>query len=215
MNHFEVEVTFPDFYSQTAELITEIRIAARERHENRGYRGTSAEHHQRLIDWWEGWHGRRSHDWAEANEKDHRTLREELEDLQRAFRLREPMKLEIWIRWNPAKDPRLLKLWASSTGTWLREDTMPVAEISNESKYVSVETFCHGRPGIHADRDDRWRTYLSVPVRIGTAQDRDVPVAVISLASMEKETQISREYTSTMSNIVEALVTMGTRMVTS
>jgi hypothetical protein len=92
---------------------------------------------------------------------------------------------------------------------------MPVAEISNQSKYVSVETFCHGRPGIHPRPDDRWRTYLSVPVRIGTTQNRDVPVAVISLASMEKDTQISREYTSTMSNIVEALVTMGTRMVTN
>jgi hypothetical protein len=214
MNHFEVEVTFPDFYSQTAELITEIRVAARELHEKRGYRGTTAEHHQRLIAWWQDWHGRRLRDWAAANAKDHRTLCEELEELQKRFKLREPLKLEIWIRWKPDQDPRMLKLWASSTGTWPREDTMPVAEISNQSKYVSVETFCHGRPGIHPRPDDRWRTYLSVPVRFGTAQGRDVPVAVITLASMEKDTQISREYTSTVSKFVDELVTIGEQIVT-
>jgi hypothetical protein len=214
MNHFEVEVTFPDFYSQTAELITEIRIAAREMHENRGYRGTAAEHHQRLIAWWQDWHDRRHQDWARSNERDHRTLRTELEELQKTFKLREQLKLEIWIRWKPDQDPRLLKLWASSTGTWLREDTMPVAEISNQSKYVSVESFCQGRPGIHPRPDDRWRTYLSVPVRFGTGQDPDVPVAVITLATLEKETRISREYTSTVSKFVDALVTIGRRLVT-
>jgi hypothetical protein len=213
MDHFEVEVTFPDFYSQTAELITEIRIAAREQRDGRNYRGTDAEHHERLVTWWRTWHARRHLDWETANDDDHKTLRTELDGLQQTFKLKEPMKLEIWIRWEPDRDPRLLKLWASSTGTWLREETMPVAEISNESKYVSVASFCHGRPSIYTRPDDRWRTYLAVPVRIGTRENRDVPVAVITLASMDPETQISRRYTSTMSNIVEAMVAMGTRMV--
>jgi hypothetical protein len=214
MEHFEVEVTFPDFYSQTAQLLTEIRVAARELRMGNPYKGSPAEHRNRLDQWWRDWQESRSGDWTAANLRDHETLLVRLRELQRKFRLsREMMKLEIWVRWQPGPGGRLLKLWASSTGTWPDERSMATAPIGNNSRYVSVQTFCLGRPGVHATVDDRWRTYLSVPIRVGTEQGRELPVAVISLASMEEETRIDRKEAARISNMVEELARIGAELV--
>lgn len=209
MEHFEVEVTFPDFYAQTAQLLTEIRVAARERREGRTYAGSAAEHRIRLARWWSAWREERAGDWASANHRDHETLLARLRKLQKDFKVsRETMKLEVWIRWEPGPASRALKLWASSTGTWPDERSMPMATIGNNSQYVSVQTFCLGRPGVHVTATDRWRTYLSVPIWIG-----DLPVAVISLASMEEETRIDRKEAARISNMVEELATIGKELV--
>jgi hypothetical protein len=85
---------------------------------------------------------------------------------------------------------------------------MPTAEIGNNSQYVSVQTFCAGRPGVHVTKTDRWRTYLSVPIWVG-----DLPVAVISLASMEEETRIDRKEAARISNMVEELAAIGKELV--
>lgn len=209
MEHFEVEVTFPDFYAQTAQVLTEIRVAARERREGRRYKDSPAEHRNRLDRWWSGWKRDRCGDWPAANHRDHQTLLARLSTLQKGFKVaRETMKLEIWIRWAPGPANRLLKLWASSTGTWPDERSMPTAEIGNNSQYVSVQTFCAGRPGVHVTKTDRWRTYLSVPIWVG-----DLPVAVISLASMEEETRIDRKEAARISNMVEELAAIGKELV--
>jgi NAD-dependent SIR2 family protein deacetylase len=214
MEHFEVEVTFPDFYSQTAQLLTEIRVAARERRDGRRYVGSPAEHRNRLHQWWSEWKRDRCGDWAAANARDHEVLLARLQTLQKAFKVaRETMKLEIWIRWEPAPANRTLKLWASSTGTWPDERSMPTATIGNNSQYVSVQTFCLGRPGVHVTKTDRWRTYLSVPIWVGAEQSQDLPVAVLSLASMEEETRIDRKEAARISNMVEELTTIGKELV--
>lgn len=214
MEHFEVEVTFPDFYAQTAQLLTEIRVAACERRAGAPYKGSSAEHRNRLGQWWREWQRSRRDDWAAANQRDHEILLERLGQLQKRFKVaRELMKLELWIRWQPGPTSRLLKLWASSTGTWLDERSAPTATIGNNSDYVSVQTFCLGRPGVHPQVSDRWHTYLSVPIWVGTEQGQDVPVAVISLASMEEETRIDRKEAARISNMVEELAMIGAELV--
>lgn len=48
MEHFEVDVTFPDFFSQTAQLLIEIRAAAREFQAGNPYRNSPTEHRNRL-----------------------------------------------------------------------------------------------------------------------------------------------------------------------
>ncbi len=214
MEHFEVGVTFPDFYAQTAQLLTEIRVAARERRAGNPYKGSPAEHRNRLEQWWLAWQEDRSGDWAAANLRDHEALLDRLRELQRKFKVsREMMKLEIWIRWQPGTGSRILKLWASSTGTWPDERSMATAPIGNNSHYVSVQTFCLGRPGVHATVNDRWPTYLAVPIWVGAEQSQDLPVAVISLASMEEETRIDRKEAARISNMVEELAAIGKELV--
>jgi len=214
MEHFEVDVTFPDFFAQTAQLLIEIRTAARQFRAGKPYGNSPAEHRNRLDHWWQEWRRDRSGDWAAANLRDHETLIERLRELQKKFRVsREMMKLEIWIRWQPGPANRILKLWASSTGTWPDERSMPTAPIGNNSRYVSVQTFCLGRPGLHPTVNDRWRTYLSVPIWVDTDQSQDLPVAVISLASMEEETRIDRKEAARISNMVEELTGIGRELV--
>jgi NAD-dependent SIR2 family protein deacetylase len=213
MEHFEVAVTFPDFYAQTAQLLIEVRAAAVERRAGNPYRNSPTEHQNRLGRWWQEWQRNRSGDWTAANLRDHDTLLERLRELQKRFKVREMMKLEIWIRWQPGPTNRMLKLWASSTGTWPEERTMPTASIGNDSRYVSVQTFCLGRPGLHSTGNDRWHTYLSVPIRVGTELSQDLPVAVISLASMDEETRIDRKEAARISNMVEELTRIGKELV--
>jgi NAD-dependent SIR2 family protein deacetylase len=214
MEHFEVDVTFPDFYSQTAQLLIEIRAAIREFQAGNPYGNSSIEHRKRLEKWWQEWQETRSGGWPAANLRDHRILLDKLITLQKKFRLsRETMKLEIWVRWQPSAANRILKLWASSTGTWADERSMPTAPIGNNSRYVSVQTFCLGRPDLHTTVNNRWSTYLSVPIWVGTDQSQDIPVAVISLASMDEETKIEPKEAARISILVEELTRIGKELV--
>lgn len=185
MSQFNLRGTFPDFYGQVPQLLTEVRIAMARPSPTGSYVSSPDRYGLRLTKWWDTWHGERDAELEKRQSTDHELLRRALCLITDALGARdETMKLEIWMRWEPCTN-RLLKLWASSTGTWPDFGSMRQAEIRADSKYVSVRTFCLGMPKIYktSDESSRWRTHLCVPVRMFDANDGDFPVGVISLAS--------------------------------
>lgn len=194
MGHFEVKVTFPDFYSQVAQFVTEIQIASH----TGSYRGTPNQYGARLSAWWHRWHDARSGDWSDANRRDHAILRQCLDDLQREPGLEDELRyrsleLEIWVRWKPGSRSRQLRLWASSEAAWPEIDAR-TADIATNSEYVSVRTFSNGRIDHHPlDQSRRDRRYLCVPIRLGESDGTDLPVAIISFAYGPAESDLDRK----------------------
>lgn len=217
MRHFNVSVSFPDYYSQVAQMVTETRICVNESAHGRKYQSgaASAKYGNRLAAWWRSWQAARTDDLEEGNRQDHEVLRRELNAIKRDHELDEILKLELWVRWDPVPDSRRLRLWASSTGTWPEADSMRDAEISEYSEFVSVRTFCEGRTRIHEMQpaDDRWHIYLSVPVRVGIENGHDVTVAVISLASMDRTTKLSNLYAADVATIATRISELGYNLV--
>ena len=128
----------------------------------------------------------------------------------------ETLKLEMWIRWDPDHG-RQLWLWASSTGSWPAMDSVRRAEIEADSRHVSVQAYCLGRPEIYraADRNDRWRPYLCVPIRVG-GRGEELPVGVISMASMEPvdRSKINESNGEGLTGVVERMAQAGVRLAT-
>lgn len=182
MKQFDLKGTFPDFYCQVPQLLTELQIAV-ERCSHVSYPQSTVRYGQRLTRWWGAWHGARNAEQVKCQSADHDLLRRALDKMSEALDAHnETMKLEMWLRWEPSTR-RILTLWASSTGTWSDFKSMREADVGADSKYASVRAFCLGRPQIYPTEDDsqRWQTHLCVPVR--TRGGDDFPVGVISLAS--------------------------------
>ncbi|HEV2784235.1 MAG TPA: SIR2 family protein [Actinophytocola sp.] len=218
MAHFRVKVTFPDFYAQATQFMTETRIAVAEHRAGRRYKGSAVQHGRRLRSWWETWSETRSENWGAANQRCHERLRDHLKNLQERFELtNEPMKLELWIRWEPQTNHRQFKLWAASTGTWWNKDSMRVSDIVSPLNGLppALATFCRGRPEIKEPPGDRWRTHLCVPVCTGERDGQELPVAVISLASMDSATRIRQNQAASVSDITEALARIGSELVSA
>jgi hypothetical protein len=183
MEHFDVEVTFPDLYSQVAQFVTEVQVA--NCHGAQPYRELPVRYGRRLDEWWATWSASRSADWAGANQRDHLLLRECVQNLSDKQKLHDPsVEIEIWLRWKPGHDSRQLRLWASSKAAWPEIDARTAAIIAN-SRYISVKTFTNGRIDHHPLNESaghRRRRYLSVPIKLGESDGLDLPVGVISLA---------------------------------
>jgi len=186
MDHFKVEVTFPDHFSEVAQLVTEIRIRAKQGRTNVPFGDSDDCLGSRLRTWWEGWAQVREGRWADANKEDHRLLKkcedELTHELRKAVRNAE---VEIWVRWRPDGNGTQLRLWASSKATWPDVDAR-TAKVGNGSAYlVSVEAFTLGRvefypPDESAEQRRRW--YLCVPIRAGEVQHSELLTAIISFA---------------------------------
>jgi hypothetical protein len=197
MKQFDTDVIFPDFYCQIPQLLTEVQVCMTRTDQRRPYSGESSpvRYGQRLEKWWSAWY-RSRHKQGQLRRRqqdDHEYLEQQLQDIRGTLHIEnEVLKLEIWIRWEPGRTSRHLRLWASSTGTSPDIATMRWAEIAADSSNASVQAFCLGRPEIYptyADdtqslTSDRWNTYLCVPIRIGD-EGVELPVAVVSLASMK------------------------------
>lgn len=187
MASFHVRAMFPDFYYQVAQLLTEIKIslnrsvpASANRHGS-----SSIRYRKRLDAWWRGWrNGRDGRDYK-RQQGDHKLLCDALRSIKSKLEIPrdETVKLEIWVRWDPSATPGL-RLWASTTSLWRHTELMRCADIVADSEYASIKAFCLGRPGIYPSDSDRWKTYLCVPIRVNDNRG-DLPVAVISLASMQ------------------------------
>jgi hypothetical protein len=94
------------------------------------------------------------------------------------------MEIEIWLRWKPGRDSRQLRLWASSKAAWPEIDAR-TADITANSRYISVKTFTNGRIDHHPLSESaghRRRRYLCVPIKLWEPEQLDLPVGVISLA---------------------------------
>lgn len=182
MKHFDVQVTFPDYYSEVSQFVTEVRICARQGDLVGTLRTSSKRHGARLHDWWRAWEKPRKTDWAKANNKDHELLKTCVDKLMGHLQSQVyDVEVEIWVRWKPDENGTRLRLWASSKAAWPDVDAR-TAKVVNGSAYLSVQTFTLGRVEIHPPNERRQRRYLSVPIRSFESQQEELPTAVISFA---------------------------------
>ncbi|MCP2242705.1 SIR2 family protein [Lentzea aerocolonigenes] len=197
MASFGVRAVFPDFFYQTAQFLAEARISLDRRDPDAVGLPASAvaRYRTRLHSWWKAWSEERGGTELERQLTDHQKLCEAMARIRQMLSIpqAETVKLEIWVRWDPRK-PSGLRLWASTTNLWQHTEVMRCADIVANSAYTSVQAFCSGQPGIYPSDSDRWKTYLCVPTRVDSV-DGDLPIAVISLASMRdgKTSRISEK----------------------
>ncbi|MDX3659409.1 SIR2 family protein [Streptomyces sp. ID05-26A] len=223
MKSFGVQAVIPDFYYQVAQLVTEVKVRVR-RTAATSTTLPSRPYRERLGTWWTFWHGARKGDFEARQQTDHDLLSQALGRIRATLGVPrdELMKLEIWVRWDPVKTGRL-RLWASTASLWRNVEMMRSAEIVADSAYESVRAFCAGRPVIfpgdddaREGRSDRWHTYLCVPVRLDE-QSGDLPVAVISLASMKvkPKSKINEDNGAHISKVVSTEMKTVARLIVS
>lgn len=179
---FGVKPVFPDFYVQVSQFAIEAAFGAREG----GYvPATGGQYGERLWDWWSRWWAEVGADEHAAQIADHSYLVDELAKLTPLLSPTGPLKLEIWVRWAPSASNRFMRLWASSASCISSTALMRNGQIENDSPYVSVRTFCDGRPVLErmpTSTSDRWTEYLAKPIWL--PEPDEIPVAVVTLAAM-------------------------------
>lgn len=127
-------------------------------------------------------------------------------------------KLELWVRDDPTT-LRGLRLYASSVSRHLQEASARRALFSNESRISAIRAFVAGRPIVAsidngASPNQRWRTYLSLPIRLNDSGDvyGRLPVGALVLASMREisTSGIVRDHRrSAMREATDTLVWLG------
>lgn len=146
---------------------------------------------QRLLKW--------CHDWQQLEEAQEdadligSTLTSfALEQVREALDVSksEITKLELWVRDRP-ENFRGLRLYRSTVSRHFQEESARRAEFANASRISAIKAFVAGRPIVAdiepgASPNQRWRTYLAMPVRL---RDDDgiygrLPVGSLVLASM-------------------------------
>jgi hypothetical protein len=205
----KVKSVRPDFYGQIGQIFAEaahcirLAVSAEIRSET-----CAARYDHRLEEWWRTWreeallihypdHGGAEEpvaDWAAY--PDSSQYRHHVKLVHAVERVRslldaspaENLKLEVWSRWEPNKD-RQLCLWASSVGPFLDTQIMRRDDIKVGSKYKSVQVFCAGAPmflheGDDEEGDTRWKSYFALPIWLEADDRSQLPVGVVSLASM-------------------------------
>lgn len=150
-----------------------------------------------------------------------------LDDISEALDMSasEVIKLEFWVRDSPDSH-RGLRLWSSSVSRHFQEASARRAVFDNESEICAVRSFVEGRPWIsrlkpHESPAQRWRTYLSVPIWVGTdGQGRygPLPVGSIVIASMRQDDdsgliRLSRR--ASMKKATELMSWLGTVLTTA
>jgi len=182
MRHFDVQVTFPDYYAEVSQFVTEVRIRAGQDATPGPLRESPTRHGTRLRGWWSAWESRRKNDWAHANHEDHKLLKTCVDRVTSLLQTEvRDVEVEIWVRWKPDDNGTQLRLWASSKAAWPDVDAR-TAKVTNGSEYLSVKTFTHGRVEVHKPDERRPRRYLSVPIRSFESRREELPTAVISFA---------------------------------
>lgn len=217
MQQFATEVIFPDFYCQIPQFLTEVVVRAT-------CTSTPVRYSRRMENWWWHWWRARGQQQRRAQQDAHEYLENCLPRIRRMLGgTGEVLKLEAWIRWEPGRASRQLRLWASSTGTAPDIKTMRCAEIEANSSNASVQAFCLGRPEIYPTSGgdssglvgDRWQTYLCVPVRI-VADGGELPVGVVSLGTMSAKarSKINEGNGAALQQVVGEMLEIGKHIAT-
>jgi hypothetical protein len=138
---------------------------------------------------------------------------------------REKMRLELWVRDDPAKESvRQLVLRGTSTGPLFDPEVFRTAEIELGSNSASVVAFIEGRPQHleaatlvgSADYRRRWASFLAVPIYVSERGVR-VPVGTVTLASSKsiKDSALPLAKTSSMESLVEEMMRVGRELLSS
>ncbi|GAA3600156.1 hypothetical protein GCM10022198_25700 [Klugiella xanthotipulae] len=214
-----LEVIFPDFHGQVAQLTHEITAASAT--------VPGVPYGTRLSEWWERWLRQRD---GYPTMPDN--LRVALGRVYLAMgdvpptdplvRSTERYRIEAWLRTAPSRRNRVLTRWATSDDVRSVGLNGKTAEINSSSYLAAVQAFVAGRPqsyGVqdlepgraadHGDSRYTWRSFLAVPVECD-----GVIVAVITLASSQflSSSQITEWKRNVLTLLLRACGTDVTRV---
>jgi SIR2-like domain len=211
MRQFDTKLIIPNFYFQVAQFLEElitcsalgstpsVRPAMRYVGD-----GSQIRYDARLLDWWTKWSSRRLRRISEAQNVAQPALQNVVEKLSETYSFYdECIRLELWVRWDPAQAARELRLWALSTGTQLDIRALRAAKLDGSSHYASVRAFCGGRPtledrfrreGILPSSSDKWMTVLAVPV----SYDHEYGLLPVGVVTLMSQTELSNSRLSTL-----------------
>lgn len=198
MKEFGLELLMPDFFSQVAQFVEELRIHGTPKH---------TDHEARLNGWWQNWSKHYYKDWPRLLDC-HIALNDTLADIEhelgrprRSGSARsEYLKLELWVRIPVGNGSRTLELWASSAAIGQEVENLRRGRLSIATQYSSVKAFQMGTPRRDSERriatelmlrsaqEPRWHTFFSVPIEVDLAEG-DLTVGVLTLASTAEDTR--------------------------
>jgi hypothetical protein len=210
-----------DFYSQAGQLVHEVHKCM-ERGDADTMRNPYAQnrYRSRVEDWWRRWYSANCGGGTSQTEH-HDLLLRRLSDIKRVLNstIDENLKLDMWIRWHP-ESQRQLTLWASSLGTWVDQNAMRSVDIPGNTGHVAVGAFCNGAPTFAEDRsavDARWRTYLGVPIWLDMPATGDIPVGVMTLASMRdsSSSSVSEQNLEKLTTVLDEMRATGAEIATA
>lgn len=116
----------------------------------------------------------------------------------------ERLALHVWI-YEPDKDG--LTLWGQSDRTWRDYTTLDVTPLAPHTRWVGVDTFQVGAlvsDQVHPDRGSRWNFVLSIPMHFQHSGG-ELPLGVVSLASMTSESEVDAMEASEQAELMEAI----------
>jgi SIR2-like domain len=199
-DHLGIKPIYHDYYIQAAQFLQEMVTCLESEDPDEYVRHSSTVRYgSRLVRWWNDWNHRNDGDIEAHQRQCHQLLRAGADLVRHHLEApgSESLKIEVWLRWNPASH-RTLRLWASSSGTWPEVDSMREGSITTDDEYLSVRAFRDGRPLLldgatvpagSPPVTHRWRSFLSMPLWHDEDQHGAVPVGVITLASSRQGTE--------------------------
>jgi hypothetical protein len=216
MRALGVTPIFVDHYLQLAQFFEELAVCA-QMPSPEEYATSNLRYGPRLARWWRRWNMQGGTESRAKRQTRHQAflLRNALPDVRTALRASndEVLKVEVWLRWQP-KRKRVLRLWASSVGTWADESAMREASLRDFNHALATECFVSGRPTIrYADTQDvtaRWGVYLATPVWAVASKSFSFVAGVVVVASMSSPDRSAINIARNQSNIATCLRTMET-----
>lgn len=192
LDHFGVNVIPVDHFGQISQVFTEVEVASRHPHTAYSSPTNSMRYGARLTKWWRDW----LYQGAELQQRqtaNHKYLVKRMSTIRGVLgaATSEPLKLEVWARWDPESSARKLRLWSSSIGVWKDDRSVRDGDIAGETPLVAVQTFCTGSSIRKPVESDRWKTYLATPVWLPGEHDAPMQVGVVVLSSMWSESDSS------------------------
>lgn len=223
----------PDFHVQIQQFFQELTVAKSSvnplDYQTKEYQERFG---NRLVKWWGSWIVKASDPKRVASQS--HNLLEKVKGIRHAYIRRtgeaskELLKLEVWVRNEPASGKRRLALWVSSLGPLIDWSILRVEEISLESNQASMMAFTEGRP-LHRNRDEilrhgsrdptapgttysRWQSFLSVPIYSEVVK---MYLGVVTLASTfrKEETGIPTNSSRQMVDLITDMELLGLSVV--
>ena len=188
LEYLGVQRIYFDYFAQVGQFLNEAHLAANLNHGE--YPASDTRYGARLRWWWTNWEKatKAKPKALELQEQHHSKLLELTDRLRIGLGTSEPMKIEIWLRWDPTNATRELRLWSSSYARFNDWTVAKTVLISTTSKHAAVRAFCEGstvydRIPIHDTAEPHreggvWETVVGMPLRPSVVLGR-IPELVV------------------------------------
>ena len=221
MDEFDVRLLFPDFYFQLGQFFQELRVAVLLAEDSDYATGTPEfRYGGRLTGWWQRWADahlavpRAEHRAHAAVTRGLHDVLESLSPRDGVFHSKdEPLRMEVWVRWNPSEENRCLALWARSSEINKDPHNPTLEPLDNLSPVPAMKAFVEGRAAhIVGDGGRSFgsaQSYLAIPIT-----HDDVPVGVVSLSSAwgKHDTRLHSRSAREMSAVIRGMRAVGRQM---